>query len=166
MGSRLANVARGLVIAGFLLAVPPQANADISAVAGLWKLVSYVVEFQSTGAIETVMGERPTGYVNFGTDGQVFFVLTGDGRKPAKTDAERAQLLGTLVAYTGTYRVEGDKWITKVEVAWNPEWIGTEQSRNFKIEGEKLQVLTPWRVMPNWADKGMSRSIITFEKAK
>jgi hypothetical protein len=29
-----------------------------------------------------------------------------------------------------------------------------------------LTVLTPWRIMPNWADKGMTRSIITFERAQ
>jgi hypothetical protein len=29
-----------------------------------------------------------------------------------------------------------------------------------------LAVLTPWRVMPNWADKGMTRSIVTFERGK
>jgi hypothetical protein len=74
--------------------------------------------------------------------------------------------LSTLVAYTGTYRLDGDKWTTSVEVAWNPEWVGTEQVRSFKIEGERLQVLTPWRVMPNWADKGMSRSIVTFERSR
>ena len=45
-------------------------------------------------------------------------------------------------------------------------WIGTEQARQFKIEGDKLQVLTPWRIMPNWADKGETRSIITFERFK
>ncbi len=93
-------------------------------------------------------------------------MLTGDGRKPGKTAEEKAALLDSLVAYTGTYRVEGDKWITKVEVAWNPEWVGTEQSRSFKVDGDRLQVLTPWRVMPNWADKGMTRSIITFERVK
>lgn len=48
----------------------------------------------------------------------------------------------------------------------NPEWVGTEQTRSFRIEGNRLQVLTPWRIMPNWADKGMTRSIITFERAK
>ena len=55
--------------------------------------------------------------------------------------------------YSGTYSVEGDKWITNVEVAWNPEWVGTKQVRDFKLDGERLMVLTPWRVMPNWADK-------------
>jgi hypothetical protein len=96
----------------------------------------------------------------------VWFILTGEGRKPAKTVEERAELLGSLVAYTGTYRLEGDKWITKVEVAWNPEWVGTEQTRSFKVEGDRLQVLTPWRVMPNWPEKGMTRSIVTFQRAK
>jgi len=112
------------------------------------------------------MGQNPTGYVIFTPEGRVWFVLTGEGRKPAKTIEDRTELLNTLVAYTGMYRVEGDKWITKVDVAWNPEWVGTEQARSFKVEGDRLQVLTPWRVMPNWPGKGMTRSIVTFERAK
>jgi len=112
------------------------------------------------------MGQNPIGYVIFAPEGRVWFVLTGEGRKPAKTTEDRAELLNTLVAYTGMYRVEGDKWITRVDVAWNPEWVGTEQTRSFKVEGGRLEVLTPWRIMPNWADKGMTRSIITFEQAK
>lgn len=142
-----------------------QSCADDSGIVGNWKLVSYVVEVQATGEKMPVMGQKPTGYTAFLPSGRVFFVLTGEGRKPAKTDAEKASLLSTLVAYSGTYRIEGDKWITKVEVAWNPEWIGTEQVRPFTLEGDKLQVLTPWRLMPNWADKGMTRSIIAFERA-
>jgi polar amino acid transport system substrate-binding protein len=107
----------------------PSIADDRSKVAGLWKLVSYEVEIQATGQKEPVMGQNPTGYASFLPEGRVFFILTGEARKPAKTDQERADLLGTLVAYTGTYRIEGDKWITKVEVAWNPEWVGTEQAR-------------------------------------
>jgi hypothetical protein len=103
--------------------------------------------------------------VNFSPDGRVFFILTGEGRTPPKSDQDRVDLLGTLIAYTGMYRVEGDRWITNVDVAWNPEWIGTEQARSFAIDGDRLHVLTPWRVMPNWADKGMTRSIVTFERA-
>jgi len=51
-------------------------------------------------------------------------------------------------------------------VAWNPEWVGTEQVRSFKLVGQRLQMLTPWRLMPNWADKGMTRSIVTFERSQ
>jgi hypothetical protein len=49
-------------------------------------------------------------------------VITADGRKPATTAQERAELLNNMVAYTGMYRLEGDKWITAVDAAWNPEW--------------------------------------------
>ncbi len=154
----------GFVLALCLVAQPGFAD-DRTKVVGLWKLVSYEVEVQATGAKGPVMGQHPTGYVNFSADGRVFFILTGEGRAPPKSDQDRANLLGTLIAYTGTYRVEGDRWITKVDVAWNPEWIGTEQARTFKIDGDRLQVLTPWRLMPNWADKGMTRSIVTFERA-
>jgi hypothetical protein len=41
---------------------------------------------------------------------------------------ERNHAARVGAAYTGTYCVEGDKWITKVEVAWNPEWVGSEQT--------------------------------------
>ena len=150
----------------FMIAAHPGFAGDCQQVQGVWKLVSYEVETQATGQKEPPMGKNPTGYVIFTPEGRVFFVLTGEGRKPAKTDKERADLLSTLVAYTGTYRLEGDTWITKVEVAWNPEWVGTEQKRAFKVDGRSLQVFTPWRVMPNWPQKGMTRSIITFERAQ
>lgn len=155
----------GFAFAACLIAQASLAG-DGDKVVGTWKLVSYEVEVQATGQKGPVMGEKPTGYATFSPEGRVFFVLTGEARKAAKTDQERAELLNTLVAYSGTFSVEGDKWTTNVEVAWNPEWVGTKQVRDFKIDGERLTVLTPWRVMPNWADKGLTRSIVTFERSK
>jgi len=155
----------GFAFAACLVAQPALA-ADRDKIVGTWKLVSYEVEVQATGQKIPVMGNHPTGYVTFNPEGRVFFVLTGEARKPAKTDQERAELLNTLVAYSGTYTVEGDKWTTNVEVAWNPEWVGTKQVRNFTLSDDRLDVLTPWRVMPNWADKGMTRSIVTFDRSK
>jgi hypothetical protein len=144
-----------------------RASSDNSAkILGVWKLVSFEAEIQATGQKEPVMGQNPTGYAIFTPEGRALFILTGEGRKPAKTMQERADLLDTLVAYTGMYRLEEDEWITKVDVAWNPEWVGTDQKRFFKLEGDRLQVLTTWGVHPNWPDKGMTRRILTFEKVK
>ncbi|HAM52667.1 MAG TPA: hypothetical protein DCP92_18965 [Nitrospiraceae bacterium] len=149
-----------------MIAPQPSFANDRAQIQGVWKLVSYEVEIQAKGQKESPMGQNPTGYVIFTPEGRALFILTGEGRKPAKTVQDRVDLLSSLIAYTGTYRIEGDKWITKVEVAWNPEWIGTEQTRFFKVNGDRLQVLTTWRIMPNWAEKGMTRSIITFGRAK
>ena len=88
-----------------------QTNFDTNSakVLGIWKLVSLEIEAQGTGRIEPPMGEKPTGYAIFTQEGRAFFILTGELREPATNDEQRAGLLNTLVAYTGTYRVEGDK---------------------------------------------------------
>ncbi|WP_101926681.1 lipocalin-like domain-containing protein [Luteimonas rhizosphaerae] len=145
--------------------VPQDRSVSSRAIEGTWRLVSYDVEVRTTGERFPPMGDRPTGYTIFTPEGRVWFMLTGDGREPGETDVELARLLETVIAYTGRYRIEGDDWITAVDVAWNPAWVGTEQRRQFRLEDDLLQVLTPWRVMPNWADKGETRSIITFERA-
>jgi hypothetical protein len=93
-------------------------------------------------------------------------VMTGEGRQAPKTDQDRADLLKSMYAYSGMYRLEGDKFIVKVDVSWNPEWLGTEQERFFKIDGEHLHLLTKWAVSPNWPEKGMGRGVVTFERVK
>ena len=146
--------------------MPSTDRRNTHQIVGTWKLVSYLVEAQSNGEILKVMGEQPTGYAAFLPSGRVFFMLTAEGRTPTHTSEGHAMLLDTMVAYSGAYRIVDDKWITQVQVAWNPEWIGTEQTRFFRLEHDNLQVLTPWRLMPNWADRGMTRSIINFERAE
>jgi hypothetical protein len=148
------------------LTAQPNFDASSAKVLGIWKLVSLEIEVHGTGQMEPPMGDKPTGYAIFTQEGRAFFILTGELREPATNDEQRAGLLNTLVAYTGTYRVEGDKWITKVEVAWNPEWVGSEQTRFFELDHNRLKVLSPWRVMPNWPGKGMTRSILTFDRSK
>jgi len=94
-------------------------ESDSAKVLGIWKLVSLDIEVQGTGQLEPPMGDNPTGYAVFTQEGRAFFILTGELREPATNDEQRAGLLNTLVVYTRTYRVEGDKWITRVE------WLGT-----------------------------------------
>lgn len=80
------------------------------------------------------------------------------------SDAEKSVMLNTLVAYTGIERVDGNQWCTAVDSAWNTQWVGTVQCRDFQVRGDTLEVLTPWRQMPNCP--GTTRSIITFERDK
>ncbi|MFT8674365.1 MAG: lipocalin-like domain-containing protein [Acetobacter sp.] len=132
---------------------------------GTWELVSYRVEEKESGAFINAMGPAPRGRVIFTPDGWVAFNLEGSHRHPATNDEDRAHLMKTLVAYIGRYRVEGNQWITSVQTAWAPEWVGTEQRRTVTVTGEYADVLTPWRKMPNWAAGRLSRSIIRFRRA-
>ncbi|OUJ12407.1 hypothetical protein HK26_02540 [Acetobacter okinawensis] len=133
---------------------------------GTWELVSYQVEEKESGNFINAMGPAPRGRVVFTPDGWVAFNLEGSNRLAATTDTDRAQLMKTLVAYIGRYRVEGDQWITTVQTAWAPEWVGTEQRRTVTVDGQYADVVTPWRKMPNWAAGKLSRSIIRFRRAQ
>jgi hypothetical protein len=93
-------------------------------------------------------------------------VITGEGRKTPKTDQDRADIFKSLLAYSGRYRVEGDKFITKVEVSWNPAWVGTDQERFFKVDGDRLQVISAWVQSTTRPEKGTARATINWERAK
>jgi len=137
--------------------------ADKDALVGSWRLVSFEREYQSAGEREYPMGKVPTGYILFPSVGPMAVVITGEGRKAPTTDQDRAGLLNSLVAYTGPYRVEGDKWITTVDVSANPAWVGTEQARSFRVTGDRLQEITAWAARP---DNRVARAVITYERTK
>ena len=146
--------------------VQPTQVITSSTVHGVWQLLSYDVEQQSNGDTFAPMGENPAGYVIFTPEGRLSFMLSAEGRREGSSTEERSALLSSMIAYTGIYRLEGDRWITQVDVAWNPEWVGTEQTRFFAIDEDVLTVHTPWRVMPNWPEKGLTRSIVNFQRCR
>ena len=147
--------------------VQPQERPTTSQqVHGVWSLVTYLVEVKESDETFPPMGNNPSGYVIFTPEGRLAFTLSAEGRQAAESIEDSAGLLSSMIAYTGTYTLEDNRWITRVDVAWNPEWVGTEQTRYFRIDDDRLTVTTPWRVMPNWPEKGLTRSIVTFQRCR
>ena len=56
------------------------------------------------------------------------------------TDALRAALHESMLAYTGRYRIEGNEFVTTVDASWNEAWNETDQRRKFRIEGNRLVI--------------------------
>ena len=137
----------GLLVPAFMLAgvvaspalAQDKAN-DQEKLLGNWKLVSFFTEDVQTKQQNNVYGERPNGYIGFTPAGRFFAVITADGRKAPQTPEEQAAAFRSVFAYTGIWRVEGEKFITKVDVAWNEGWVGTEQVRFWRVEGNKLLI--------------------------
>ena len=71
-----------------------------------------------------------------------------------------------MFAYTGLYRVEGDRLTTRVEVAWNEAWTGTDQTRIFRLESDKLYIETIPAPSPNNPALGVTRSTLEFVRSK
>jgi hypothetical protein len=81
--------------------------------------------------------------------GRFFGFATADGRKPPQNPEEQAAAFRSMIAYTGKFRLEGDKFITRVDVAWNEGWVGTEQVRFWRVEGGKLYITSAPIPNPN-----------------
>ena len=156
-----------LVVLGlFLIALQPSFAADRAQIVGVWKLVSWEREVQATGARLSIMGKNPTGYLIFTPEGRMVQIVTAEGRKAPNTEKERAALLDSMTAFTGMYRVEGDRYITKFDVAWHPARVGAEVVSSFKFEGDRLQVIGDWTPATVAGKGAMGRTVITWERAK
>ena len=155
-------------IAGMFLSLAmlqPALADERAKLIGIWKLVSWELEFQDTGERRAVYGAHPTGYLILTGEGRMMAVVEGEGRKRPQTEAERASAFQTMIAYSGTYRVEGDRWITKVDATWNPAWRGIDQARFFKVEGDRLSVISIWQPQVNLGGK-VGRGILSWERWK
>jgi Lipocalin-like domain len=130
------------------------------ALLGNWKLVSFFTEDTQTKQRNNVYGEKPTGSIGFTPAGRFFGFVTAEGRKPALTGEEQAAAFRSMLAYTGKWRVEGDKFITAVDIAWNPAWVGTEQVRYWRLDGNKLFITTAPIPNPSAAGSTMIGTLI------
>jgi hypothetical protein len=111
---------------------------------GTWKLQSFTTEFLDTGEKVEPFGAHPGGYLSYAADCRMYGIVVRGGRRPPAgadpTDPEKIELFTGMGAYAGTYTIEGDKVNHHVDVSWNEAWTGTTQVRQFKIEGNTLQI--------------------------
>ena len=107
------------------------------ALIGAWKLVSWQLIVDNEEPLN-VFGSSPTGYLVLTPEGRSIVITTAESRQGGASDAERAALHKSMVAYCGRYRVEDTDFITLVDVSWNEDWTNTEQRRHFRVDGDTL----------------------------
>jgi hypothetical protein len=123
-----------------LLAVStPLCGAPADALIGTWRLVSWQVIAENEPP-QNVFGVHPKGFLVLTREGRSIVITTAEDRQGGMSDSERAALHKSMLAYSGRYRIEGNDFITRVEVSWNETWNGTEQRRHYRVEGDKLYI--------------------------
>jgi hypothetical protein len=119
---------------------------------GTWKLLSFQFESEGTDERFDAYDEHPQGFAVF-TEARVFFLLTAGDRLATDPAGE---LFERMCAYSGRYRIQGDRIITTVDSAWHPSWIGTEQTRYFKHDGDALSLMSDLIEFPKFPGKRVS----------
>jgi hypothetical protein len=135
-------------------------------VLGTWKLQSYEREEIATGRRHNQFGAEPDGYLGYAPDGRMYAIFTRHDRVTPRdvvpTEEEGVLLLGSMVAYAGTYTLGDKQVIHHIDISWNQGWTGTDQVRFFDLAGDRLTITTaPYR---SHQDGKVGRSILVWDK--
>lgn len=113
--------------------------ADQNPLIGNWRLISNQIMIDN-GAPLNLPNSR--GYLVLTVEGRMMTLTTWGERRFGSSDAEMGQLLRSMFAYSGKYRIEGSDFVATVDVSWIEAWNGTEQRRHYSIEGDRLTIIS------------------------
>lgn len=145
---KLAALLTGIAVAlGSIASAQAQAQAqaqDLSSlIVGVWKQTSLVEKDVATSETVPVQKSQEQGGYRVFTRGGHAFVL--NIYKPRKappgqdaSDADLAALFRTMSAFTGTYKVDGDKLIIRVDASWIESWNGSDRPFRLALKGNQL----------------------------
>ena len=169
----MAKIAMGAMVvisamATSMLAARSVLADDKERLIGTWKLVEAVSEDLATGEKTNIYKGGAAGFITYGPDGRMMAVIVDAVRKkPAgnvPTGPEAEALFRTMTAYAGSYIVKGSEVIHHVDASWNETWTGTDQHRNYKLDGDRLRIATA--PSPNPFTGKMSVRTLVWEKVK
>ena len=136
---------------------------------GRWKLLS-AEDFRADGTLARhPWGRTPVGAIV--VEGGYCYAQIMSGDVPAFTSGKpvgeqmTAALLSTYIAYSGACTInEAEGSVTvKVDSAWRPDYVGTEQKRFFKFDNGKL-IFGPAVGSMKAVGEGLTRRL-TLERA-
>lgn len=107
----------------------------------VWKLVDYRGEAQPGHPV-------PHATILFTRRGR-FMAMVTDSR----ADDPAAAAFRAAFPFSGRYQTDSDRWTTQVDHTWNDARTTDEQTRQYRFDGECLQVMA-------------AESVFTFEKMK
>jgi hypothetical protein len=133
---------------------------------GTWRLIAVETEDLATGEKSEGWGPNPLGFINYAPDGRMMVMnLRSDRDKPAgavPSPSEAANLFKSMLAYAGTYSLDGNHVTHHIEISWNEAWSGTDQVRIARFDGNRVHLST--KPSPDLASGRMSVRTMTWEK--
>jgi len=117
---------------------------------GVWRLVASYVLLEDTGERTELLGSEPRAYGIFEPGGRMMVIGHANDRIPGTSTAAMAELFRSMVAYSGKWSIDGEKFVTVVDVAADPSWVGTVQVRYYTFDGQTLSLRTAPLELPSF----------------
>jgi hypothetical protein len=137
----------------------------MSGLAGVWMLRSYVMEDVETGLRNARFGENPRGTLILHPDGRMAAIMTPAEQPVPETHAQQAAAFRDLIAYSGRYRLDPpDRFITSVDIAWYAAWVGGEQVRTYRLDGDRLEITSDPVRLPR--GETLVRGVLVWERER
>ena len=116
------------------------ASRAAETIAGRWKLVA-AEDLRADGSVARYpWGRHPVGSIVVEGGACYLQIMSSDVPDPKNSDDMKAALLSSYIAYEGPCAIDerAGSVTLKVEAAWRPDYVGTEQTRFFTFRDGKL----------------------------
>lgn len=115
----------------------------------MWKLIAWR-RIAEDGTVSYPLGAEAHGQLVYTPNGQMAVQITGANRPALATGdplggdvAARADAYSTYLAYFGTYELQGESVVHRIDGSLFPNWSGEKQVRPFTSEHDELVLRTP-----------------------
>jgi hypothetical protein len=127
---------------------------------GRWKLVSFETRGED-GEVTYPFGKDALGYIMYSTDGYMSVTIFPKNRRrfntydvAGGTIEEKVAAAESYISYFGRYEIIDDRVIHHVEASFFPNWVGVDQERFYRFDGNRLTLSSTPMLF-----KGKSQSI-------
>ena len=119
---------------------------DVNDIVGRWTIVAWQQEFDD-GRTTYPMGQDLGGFITYDAAGNVAVLIARRGREAFSTggqwnaaDTEKARAYDGMMSYCGTYEVQGEEILHRVEFSLFPNWEGGVQRRRAMLKDGDLHL--------------------------
>ncbi len=113
---------------------------------GTWQLTSWFNELEDGSKIYP-LGSNASGYISYSADGFVFVHMNAADRDLyavndpfGGSSSEDSAAIKSQISYAGPYEYRREQVIHRVTASSCPNWVGSEQVRNVRLDGDTLEL--------------------------
>lgn len=121
-------------------------NDGRNGLVGTWQMLDWY-NLAPDGEKIYPLGPDATGYISYSSDGHVFVHMMAATRHLYALDdpfggtlEEDSAAIKSQISYAGPYTYRGDEVVHHVTHSSCPNWVGTEQRRNVRLDGDCLEL--------------------------